>query len=112
MTAIRAGLLDRTIVIEAPNVDYTVDPTGGIQFGWNTLGTMRARLAGQEVVEEVKAEARGAMTIERLTFEMRWLDNVTTACRVTYAGKVYNVKGATEIQRRNGLVLRVERIGA
>src|SRR5690349_19172458 len=98
MTQIRAGSLDRSIVIEAPNPAYDIDPTGAIQFGWTTLATIRARLAEQEVVEDVKAEGRGAVTTERLTFETRWLDNVTTACRVSYAGKVYNVKGVTEIQ--------------
>lgn len=111
MTVIRAGSLDRTIAIETPATG-SVTLSGALNWLWSTLATLRARVVEQEVIEEVQPAGKGAITIERITFETRYVDGVTPACRVQYQGKIYIVKGVAEIQRRRGLELRVERIGA
>jgi head-tail adaptor len=107
----RAGKLDRVITIEQPNPGAIVDVSsaGFVTVDWVTLATMRAEMTAQEVVEQVGD--KGASTIERITFRTRWVDGVTLNGRVTYQGKTYNLKGVTEIQRRRGLEITVERIG-
>ncbi len=98
----RAGKLDRIIVIE--RAATTVDEYGTPTEGWSTVATMRAELIQSSVAEFIRAY--GATTDTIAIFRIRYLDGVTLADRVTYAGRPYDLKEVKEIGRRKGLELR------
>lgn len=104
----RAGKLDRIIVIE--RVTTTVDEYGTPQEGWATVATLRAELIQSSAQEFIRAY--GASTDTIVIFRTRYLDGVTTADRVTYAGQPYDLKEVKEIGRREGLELRCVATGA
>ncbi len=98
----RAGNLDRIITIE--RVTTTVDDYGMPVEGWATVATLRAELIQSSAQEFIRAY--GATTDTIAIFRTRFLDGVTTADRVTYASRSYDVKEVKEIGRRAGLELR------
>lgn len=104
---IRAGKLDRTITIERST--ETIDAAGVPVVTWATLATMRAELTEASTDETIVDS--GASTDTTVTFRTRFLDGVTVADRVTYAGRAFNLKGIRELGRRRGLELRTERVG-
>jgi SPP1 family predicted phage head-tail adaptor len=98
----RAGNLDRIITIE--RVTTTVDDYGTPVEGWATVATLRAELIQSSAQEFIRAY--GATTDTIAIFRTRFLDGVTTADRVTYASRAYDLKEIKEIGRREGLELR------
>lgn len=98
----RAGKLDRIITIE--RVTTTVDEYGTPVEGWTTVATLRAELIQSSASEFIRAY--GATTDTIVIFRTRYLDGVTTADRVTYAGHPFDLKEVKEIGRRKGLELR------
>lgn len=97
----RAGKLDRTIVIER-NAD-TVDEYGAPAFAWTAVATLRA-----EIVEATTDELMRSGVVDQTatTFRTRWLADVTNADRVVYGGKPFNITATSEVGRRKGLVIR------
>lgn len=104
---IRAGSLDRSIVIERATT--TVDDAGTPTTTWATVATMRAELV-RKVADEASRDF-GAETTTTTTFRTRWLDGVTPADRVLYQGTTFDIAEATEIGRREGLDLRCSKRG-
>lgn len=98
----RAGNLDRIITID--RVTTVVDDYGTPVEGWATVATLRAELIQSSAQEFIRAY--GATTDTIAIFRTRFLDGVTTADRVTYASRAYDVKEIKEIGRRAGLELR------
>lgn len=99
----RAGKLDRTIRIDqwsagTPNDFGTVTP------GFVVLATLRAQIIQTSTEEFI--EAQGATDDTVIIFRTRWLSGVTTADRIHYDGKFFNIKETKEIGRRKALELR------
>ncbi|WEJ14222.1 phage head closure protein [Sinorhizobium prairiense] len=96
------GKLDRRISIERET--ETVKPSGSVAKAWATVATVWAEIVQQTASEFLTGfgEAENGTMI----FRVRWIPGLTTADRVTYAGKVYDLKEITELGRRDGLELR------
>lgn len=111
----RAGNLDRTIVIQRR--DTRVNDAGTVVDapGWADLASVRAELLAPAIVTGTAPTAFNAVESDRaygaaeeavLTFRLRYLDGITTADRLQYAGSDYDITGTTEIGRRRGLLIR------
>lgn len=99
---IRAGKLDRTIAIERKS--ETVSETGAAVATWMNIATVRAEIVTQAASEFLTGF--GEAENGTIVFRVRYLPGITTADRVSYGGKVYDLKEITEIGRRRGLELR------
>jgi SPP1 family predicted phage head-tail adaptor len=98
----QAGKLDRAIDIERPL--ETVKQTGGTVRAWTNIATVRAQIVQQSATEFLTGF--GEAENGSIVFRIRYLPGITTADRLTYAGKAYDLKEVTEIGRRRGLELR------
>lgn len=103
----RAGKLDREIVIEAPG-DTTISAAGTPSQGWQLFATVRAEKLEGAIVESVRdyGETQGANVV----FRIRYLAGLTTVHRVTSEGRILNIREISEIGRRRGLELRCEEV--
>ncbi|WP_333822429.1 phage head closure protein [Pinisolibacter sp.] len=99
---IRAGSLDRTIVIERVTTSVTTEGTPSEV--WAPVATMRAQLVKRSADDT--SHDTGAVTVTTVTFRTRFLDGVTPADRVTYAGRAFGIAEVVELGRREGLDLR------
>lgn len=105
----RAGKLDREIIIEAQgatSLDAYRTPT----LAWSTFATVRAELVQASTAEFLRAYGEAADAV--LIFRIRWLDGLTVKHRVSYAGRILNIREIVEINRRRGLELRCEEVRA
>jgi SPP1 family predicted phage head-tail adaptor len=98
----RAGKLDRSIIIERKA--ETVKPSGAVVSAWTIVATVRAEIVQQSASEFLTGY--GEAEAGSIIFRIRHLAGITTADRVTYTGKVYDLKEIKEIGRRRGLELR------
>jgi SPP1 family predicted phage head-tail adaptor len=98
----RSGKLDRTIIIERRS--EALDDYGTPTETWTTVATVRAQLV-QSSTREFLA-AYGSDTEPAFIFRTRFVANVTTADRVSYAGEALNIVELKEIGRRRGLEIR------
>lgn len=98
----RAGKLDRTIIIERET--ETVSPSGTVVTAWSNIATVRAEIVTQSASEFLTGY--GEAEAGTILFRIRYLADITTADRITYAGTDYNIKEVVEIGRRRGLELR------
>jgi SPP1 family predicted phage head-tail adaptor len=98
----RAGKLDKTITIE--RATEMVDANGVFQSAWATVATVRAQLIEASSEEFFRDQGAAAETVA--VFRLWFLDGITVADRVRYAGRVYNIKQVKELGRRQGLELR------
>ncbi|KQU81287.1 head-tail adaptor protein [Ensifer sp. Root31] len=98
----RAGRLDRTIVIERST--YVVDPAGTPDYTWTTVATVRAEIVQASTEEFIRAYGASDETL--VIFRLRFIEAITNADRVNYGGQTYNIKEVKEIRRRRGLELR------
>lgn len=98
----RAGKLDRTITIERQT--ETVAASGSVSNGWTAIATVRAEIVQQSANEFLSGF--GETENSTIIFRVRYLPGITTADRVTYNGKPYDLEEIKEIGRRRGLELR------
>lgn len=98
----RSGLLDSVITIQT--YSNTVNDYGTPVVSWTDLATVRAQILQASTEEFLKAG--GATDQTAVIFRTRWLDGVTTACRVVYDGTFHNIKELKEIGRAKGLDIR------
>ena len=103
----RAGKLDRTITLDAHS-EGTPDEYGTVTPGWSAFATVRAQLVSMTTDEFLRAY--GELSESVVVFRTRYLDGVTTAHRVGYEGRQFDIKELKEIGRRKGLELRCEEI--
>ena len=86
----KAGELDRRIVIEA--LTQTKDSEGGMSASWATFSTVWAgvkQLSGNER----RAVALGGQVAEaRTEFKVRYLADLLETMRISYGGKIYNIR--------------------
>lgn len=97
----RAGELDRLIVIQAGAPAR--GSNGEATYTWSTFATVWASykpLRGQEYLaaQQVNAEIEAV-------FRIRWLASLTTAHRISWDGRLWDIQGINEIGRREGLEL-------
>lgn len=103
----RAGKLDRTIIIQASTRTGTT-PAGAPIMSWTDFATVRAQIIEASTEEYQRAYGEGGNTA--IIFRIRWLDGITVEHRVVYDGKNLNVRETKEIGRRVGLELRCEEV--
>lgn len=99
---IRAGTLSRVISIDRLTTD--LNENRNPVATWTNIATLRAE-ALQHSVEEAEAD-NGERDTDSITFRTRFFTGLTTADRIRFMGRVYNVKGWTEIGIRAGLEIR------
>ncbi|WP_377193611.1 phage head closure protein [Ruegeria meonggei] len=99
---IRAGKLDRQITIERET--ETVAASGAVSKTWAPVATIRAELVQLSAEEYLtgfgEGDASGAV------FRIRYLNEITTADRVTFDSTVYDIDEIVEQGRKRGLELR------
>lgn len=103
----RAGALDRTIIIE--RAAYSVNEYGTEVAAWSTVATLRA----ERIANEALPRTEGAPSTDRTaTFRMRFLAGLTFNDRMLFEGAPWTIRDIQEIGRRRGLEIKVERIGS
>ena len=95
----RAGELDRLIVIETPTEGQ--DDYGGRALTWATFATVWAKVTPTRGRETVAADQMVAQA--DTVFRIYWLSGVTTKMRVSYDSQYYDILYPAEIGRREGL---------
>lgn len=98
----RAGKLDRTIAIERQT--ETVTPSGSVVTTWTNYTIARAEIVTQSASEFLTGF--GEAENGTIVFRIRYVPGITTADRISYDCKFYDLKEITEIGRRRGLELR------
>lgn len=98
----RSGKLDRLIRIE--RAAFEDDGMGNQTPIWAKLADMRAEIVQASTQEYMRAY--GASDENVIVFRTRFLDGVTNADRILYAGAAFDIKETKEIGRRNGLEIR------
>ena len=98
----QAGKLSSTITIQLQT--ETVTASGGVVKTWADLDTVRAEVVQQTATEFLTGY--GEAEDGTIIFRVRFRPGITTADRVSYAGRVYDLKEIKEIGRRRGLELR------
>jgi len=98
----RAGQLKHIISID--RLTRSLNENRSSVHTWTNIDTVRAEIVRQSSTDFFTGfgEAESGTII----FRIRYLPGITTADRVTYAGKAYDLKEVTEIGRRRGLELR------
>lgn len=104
----RAGKLDKTIVIE--RFTSTVDDYGTVTEDWTDVATVRAQVI-QSTTEEFM-RSFGVSSETAIIFRIRNIEGLTTADRITYQGRHHDLKEVKELGRRAGLDLRCVAQGA
>jgi SPP1 family predicted phage head-tail adaptor len=103
----RAGQLDRTIVIQASTANPP-NAFGEITYTWTTFATVRAQIMQQSTEEFLRNY--GTTDSFAVIFRIRWLSGVTVQHRIQYDGKTLNIREVKEIGRRHGLEIRCEEV--
>lgn len=88
----QAGRLINKIVIES--VTETRSSTGAVTRTWATFATVWASKREPRGREFFAGGAQQAETT--VVFAIRWLAGVTTKMRITFDGKVYDIKAITD----------------
>jgi SPP1 family predicted phage head-tail adaptor len=102
----RAGKLDRTIIIQRPtkakNEYHTPVPA------WLNIATVRAEIVQLSAAEFLASF--GEAENKAIVFRIRYLAGITNEDRVSYEGQSYDLKQVAEIGRRRALELHCERV--
>jgi SPP1 family predicted phage head-tail adaptor len=98
----QAGKLSSTITIQRQA--ETVLASGNVTKSWTDHATMRAEVVQQSATEYLTGY--GEAEDGTIIFRVRYRPGITTADRVSYAGRVYDLKEIKELGRRRGLELR------
>jgi SPP1 family predicted phage head-tail adaptor len=100
----RAGSLDRTIVVE--RVTTEVSDEGAPVQTWAALVTLRAERLDATMDEQ---SGQGTTTTRTtVVFRTRFFDGVTPADRLAFDGGHYDIRAVKEIGRSRGLELTAE----
>ena len=102
----RIGPLRDRITIQQKSV--TRDAEGGEIVTWAVFAVVSASvqsITGREFF--ASAQVNSTVTTK---FGIRWLDGVTTAMRISYASKLYNIVTVLDSDRRADLMLLTEEV--
>lgn len=103
-----AGKMDRVLTIQRLTAS-TPDDTGALNETWTDLVTLRAvRLKGDMADTE---HEEIALTDTRIKLQTWFYEGLTLEDRVTYECGTYQIKYLSEIGRRRGLEIHIEKLG-
>ena len=97
-----AGKRNRVIFIDRETT--TVNPAGYPVSTWTNIGTVRAEVV-QHAIDEAATDF-GQEQTDSITLRTNYLSGLTTADRIRFLGRTYNVKGFTELGIRAGLEIK------
>jgi SPP1 family predicted phage head-tail adaptor len=103
----QTGRLDKRIVIQS--VVITPDATGEPISVYSTLATVWAFQQSQSAKEIYNAGMQ-RVAEEISIWNIRYRSDITVLMRVVHNSKVYDIKGISEIGRKDGLMLITEAI--
>jgi SPP1 family predicted phage head-tail adaptor len=95
-----ASRLRQRIMIQQP--DNTSDDAGGIVKSWADLSPAWAEIEPLSAGESFQAERMQSATIHRITIRFR--DDVTTAMRILFEGRIFNIRAITNLLERDILL--------
>ena len=98
----RAGKLDRKITIQWKSDN--VSAAGNVASTWTDFDTVRAELVQPSVSETLTGY--GEADMNNVVFRIRYKAGISTAFRILFDGKLFNIKEIVEIGRKRGLELR------
>lgn len=98
----RAGKLNRVIFID--RLTETLNENRTPVPAWTNIATLRAEVL-QHSVDEAEVD-NGDRDTDSITFRTRFFTGLTTADRIRFMGRIYNVKGWTETGIRGGLEIK------
>ncbi|WP_127113058.1 phage head closure protein [Shimia sediminis] len=104
----KSGKLRRLIVVQ--RFTNGVNEYGTPEMVWTDHARLRAEIETRSAAEFINAQ--GAGDREAIVFRTRFLEGLTGADSVLFAGDRFNIKEVAEIGHRKGLELRCERLGA
>jgi head-tail adaptor len=100
----QAGKLSRVIfierLVEVKNEFHSFVST------WATVGTVRAEVARQSIDEATTGF--GEAGTDRVTFRTKYFTGLTTADRIRFLGRAFNVKSILDLGVRDGLEITGE----
>jgi SPP1 family predicted phage head-tail adaptor len=102
----RPGKMDRQFTID--HASEAIDDAGTPFQTWAPIANMWGELVENSTADS--AEQAGSRTTASVTLKSRYLAGVTLENRLTYAGTQYRLKDVQEIGRREGLLLKGERV--
>lgn len=95
---IRTGELREQVLIEAPT--ETRDAFGGVVTTWATFAEPWARVVTMTGQEALRATAMQAQHAVR--FQMHWLPGVLPAMRLSWDGRLYDIREIDTSRRHHG----------
>lgn len=98
---IKAGSMDRRITINTKGV--TLDSSGSEIATYTTVATVWADVNDNR--EKETTEGKQVTASEFTTFTVRYRTDVTPIDQIVYESKTYDIKGISEIGRREGLAI-------
>lgn len=98
----RSGRLKRVITIQQATTE--LNDVGTPEHAWTDLAVIRAEV--ERVSTEELIRGFGASDETVVIFRTRHLAGITNADRVTFEGRVFNLKEVVDLGRRGGLELR------
>lgn len=98
----RAGRLGQFIAIE--RAAAIVNDAGTPVSTWSVIARVRAEVIHAGTEEYLRAQ--GAVGETAMVFRVRPLCGITTADRVSFDGRVFNIREVADLGRRGGLELR------
>lgn len=104
----RVGGMDRVITIQRATV-ATVNVFGRQVETWNDLVTLRGRKLAGVATDETRTDIAVNDTLVKL--QTHYYDGLTLDDRATYEGATYTLKSISEIGRRRGLEIHIDKLG-
>lgn len=98
----RAGRLYDQIEIQSAS--HAISDAGTPVTTWTTKARPRAEVLQRETREYVRAQ--GAEDEAAIVLRIRWQPGITTADRVLFDGRAYNLREVSRTDRRRALDLR------
>ena len=98
----RAGTLNRVIAVD--RLTSTLNENRNPVSAWSNIATLRAEVL-EHGIDEAEAD-NGERDTDSITFRTRFFTGLTTADRIRFMGRTYNVKGFSEIGVRAGLEIK------
>lgn len=98
----QSGKLDRLITIERQT--ETVAASGAVSRAWSEVATVRAAVQQQTASEFLAGFGEAATGT--VIFLIRYLPGITTADRIGFKGRAYDLKEIKETGRARALELR------
>ena len=95
-----ASRLRQRVTIEQPS--ESADGAGGTTRSWTTLATVWAELLPLRGAENLLAFQQQAELTHRVT--LRYRDDVTTAMRLSYDSRVFNIRSTRNVEERDQLL--------